>query len=417
MADKTRKIGLSLGADICWPASYEAILKQLKLSIPHQGDLVSLATERVRVEPFNLQQPRNYDLVIDRITHWFMTTREWVKKIALMDDTYVLNNPWAIQAMEKHTTYCAMMRLGMPIPETWMIPPKEYADEGDTLTTVRKYNRLFSLEEVGKQVGYPAYLKPYDGGAWVGVTRVKNDADLHRAYDASGKRVQHLQKSVEGWDLFIRAIGVGPQVNVVRYNPDAPLHARYMVDFNYLNGEEWKLATQTCRTINAFFNWDFNSCEMLRRDGTFYPIDFANACPDSQVTSLHYHFPWLVKALLRWTIFCAVTQRPVQLNHNWRPYFDARDPELPYAEQLARYDAMARAYYDADRFDEFCEKHLSHLDEVAMEFFGTDAFKEIVREKVTALYPKHEIDEFTDHFYGLVQFWRRTEADRLGKGL
>ena len=43
-----------------------------------------------------------------------------------MDDLYVLNNPWSVQSMEKHTTYCAMMQLGMPIPETWMMPPKEY---------------------------------------------------------------------------------------------------------------------------------------------------------------------------------------------------------------------------------------------------------------------------------------------------
>lgn len=417
MAVIKRKIGLSLGADLCWPASYEEILKRLKLDVPVGADTVQLFTERVRPEPFDLQYRPDYDLVIDRITHWFMLTREWVKKITLMDGVYVLNNPWSIQANEKHTTYCAMMRLGFPIPKTWMLPQKEYKDEGDVMVTVRRYNKLFKLEDAAEAVGYPAFLKPYDGGGWVGVTRVKNAADLHKAYDASGSRVQHLQAGVEGWDLFIRSIGVGPQVNVVKYNPDAPLHARYVVDFNYLNANEWKLATQICRVINAFFNWDFNSCEMLRSGGTFYPIDFANACPDSQVTSLHFHFPWLVKALLRWSIFCAVTKRPVKLNMDWDRFLKLHDPELPFEEQVARYDVLAREHFDAERFEEFNAKHLAHLDEVAHEFFGTAQFKEIVRSKVAALYPAHEIDEFTDHFFGLVQFWRKTEADRLGKAL
>jgi hypothetical protein len=186
-----------------------------------------------------------------------------------------------------------------------------------------------------------------------------------------------------------------------------------MVDFNYLDGREWRLAQQICRTINAFFCWDFNSCEMLRSGGVFYPIDFANACPDSQVTSLHYHFPWLVKALLRWTIFCAVTRRKVRLNQDWAPYLAAHEPGLPFEEQVARYDALARAHFEADRFEEFCARHLSHLDEVAHAWFGTNEFKEVVRSKVAALYPTHEIDEFTEHFYGLVQFWRKTESDRL----
>jgi hypothetical protein len=82
-----------------------------------------------------------------------------------------------------------------------------------------------------------------------------------------------------------------------------------VVDFNYLNGDEHLHLQRLCRTINAFFGWDFNSCEMLRSGGVLHPIDFANACPDSQVTSLHYHFPWLVKAMLRWTLFCAATKR------------------------------------------------------------------------------------------------------------
>ncbi len=32
MAHLTRKIGLSLGADVCWPIAYEEIMRRLKLS-------------------------------------------------------------------------------------------------------------------------------------------------------------------------------------------------------------------------------------------------------------------------------------------------------------------------------------------------------------------------------------------------
>jgi hypothetical protein len=37
-----------------------------------------------------------------------------------------------------------------------------------------------------------------------------------------------------------------------------------------------------------------------------------------------------------------------------------------------------------------------------------------VRNKVATLFPDHEVDRFTEHFWGLIQFWRETEADRLG---
>lgn len=415
MATVVRKIGLSLGADICWPASYEEILRRLDLAIPQGGDEIRLQTERVVVEPFDLSRPSSYSLVLDRLTHWFHTSREWIKQISF-DGVYVLNNPWAIQSMEKHTTYVAMMKLGMPIPETWIIPPKEYETGGDWDVTVRRYNRLFDLGAVGEAVGYPAFLKPYDGGGWVGVTRVTDEKSLRTAYDRSGKRVQHLQAAVKDWDLFIRAIGVGPQVNVVKYDPDQPLHERYRVEFDFVSGEEWQRAARICRTINGFFGWDFNSCEMLRAGGVLHPIDYANACPDSQVTSLHFHFPWLVKALLRWTIFNAVTGRRKPMTLEWDKYFAARERGLregmTFDEQLAEYDAIARKWFDTDRFEAFDAEYLGDLDAVALEFFGDQRFYDIVQQKVEALFPKHEIKQFTDHFFGMVQFWRKTERDR-----
>ena len=411
----TRRIGLSLGADLCWPAFYEDIAERLNPTFRVGGQDVRVEIERVTIEPFALRAPVKYDVILDRLTHWYHTSREWIKKAIIMNGTYVLNNPFTLQSMEKHTSYVAMMRLGMPVPETWMLPPKEYEQSADLDVTLATYARMFDLAAVGERVDYPAFLKPYDGGAWVGVSRVDGADDLQQAYDGSGTRLMHLQKAVSPFDLFVRALGVGPQVNLIRYDPDAALHDRYKVDFGFVDAAEQRLLEDMVLTINTFFGWDFNSCESLRREGVFHPIDFANPCPDSQVTSLHYHIPWLVKAKIRWSMFCALTRRPMQLTPQWDEFFAIADEDMPYREKLAAYGDIARTRLDADRFAEFCDEHLGTLDEVVYEYFATDRARSIVRNKVASMFPEHEIDQYTDHFWGLIQFWRQTEADRMGR--
>ena len=410
MADITRRIGLSLGTDICWPLCYEEIVKRLDLALPLDGDTVRFAVERVTIEPFGLRQACPYDVVLDRLTHWYHPSREWIKKSVLMDDLYVLNNPWSIQSMEKQTTYCAMMRLGLPVPDTWMVPPKEYEPSPDLEPTLRRYARLFDIAAVGRELGYPLFMKPYDGGAWVGVQKIDDEEQLRMQYESSAKHLMHLQKAVAPFDVFVRAIGIGPQVRLVRYDAAAPLHARYEVAEDFVDAEEASLITDMTLTINTFFGWDFNSCEALRSDGVFYPIDFANACPDSQVTSLHYHFPWLIKALLRWSLFCAASARPMRLGFDWQPYFDIADRDLPYREKLAGYAHIARQRLETDRFEEFCARHLGAVDEIVWEFFGSDTAREAVRLKVEALFPEHEIDSFTEYFWDKIQQWRADES-------
>ncbi|MBA3538096.1 MAG: hypothetical protein H0T79_00565 [Deltaproteobacteria bacterium] len=407
---------MSLGADICWPICFEQILGKLDLGIAYQGDTVGVEVERVTIEPFDLRQPCRYDVVLDRLTHWYSTSREWIKKAILMDGLYVLNNPWSVQSMEKHTSYSAMMHLGMPIPETWMVPPKSYEPTADLAPTLKSYAKLFDLAAIGTSIGYPMFMKPYDGGGWRGVSRVTDEASLRKRYEESGKVVMHLQAAVHPFDSFVRCIGLGPQTHLVKYDPDAPLHDRYTQETDFVSAEEAQLLRDTTLTINAFFGWDFNSCEALRKDGVWYPIDFANPCPDSQITSLHRHFPWLVKANLRWSIFCAVTKKAFRRTLDWEPFYKiAAEREMPYADKLRAYAAIAEDRFETARFEEFCAKHLPHLDEVAWEFFGTPVAKEAFRLKVAALFPKHEVEQFTELFWQRVQAWRAEPKNTSGK--
>ncbi len=244
MADVTRRIGLSLGADLCWPICYEELVRQLDLALPVGDDIVRFDVERVTIEPFDLRQPCRYDLVVDRLTHWYTTSREWIKKAVVMDGLYVFNNPWSIQANEKHTTYCAMMALGLPIPDTWMVPPKEYEPRADLDATLDRYAQLFDLGAVGDQLGYPMFMKPYDGGGWAGVSRVDDEAGLRAAYEESGTYVMHLQKAVDPYDLFVRCLGFGPQLRIIRYDPTAPLHDRYTADDGGISEDERSLLTR-----------------------------------------------------------------------------------------------------------------------------------------------------------------------------
>ncbi|MBX3272242.1 MAG: hypothetical protein KF729_18400 [Sandaracinaceae bacterium] len=412
MTEITRTIGLSLGADICWPLCYEAIMQRLDLRIPVGDDTVRLDVERVFIEPFDLRQSCKYDVVIDRLTHWYHTSREWIKKAVLMNDLYVFNNPWSVQSMEKHTSYAAMMHLGMPVPETWMIPPKEYDETPDLKPTLHRYAKLFDIGRLGPKLGYPMFVKPYDGGGWRSVTRCKDEASLRAAYEESGRAVMHVQAAVEPFDEFVRCIGFGPQTRLVSYDPDAPLHDRYTMKEDFVAPADVEHLRKVTLTINSFFGWEFNSCEALRKNGIWYPIDFANGCPDSQVTSLHYHFPWLVKAYIRWSVYCAATDRKMRMNLDWAPFYEVAREGGTYEEKLDRYAAIADERFETARFEEFCEKHLAHLDDVAAEFFRSREAEDAIRQKVTALFPAHEVDAFTDLFVRRVHSYIDTHSPK-----
>jgi hypothetical protein len=385
-------IGLLLATEEDWPTALEAVVGRLG-AVHYGGESHELACERIKNEPFDLRYAPHYSLIIDRLSWWYDLPREWLKKIALMDGVYLLNNPFTFQAMEKHAAYCAMMRLGLKVPQTWLIPHKLPPDNPRYVPMAERYNPAFDLEEIARQIGFPLFMKPFDGGMWVGVTRISNEEELRFAYEHSGERLMHLQASIEDYDVFTRSLSIGPQTKVMRYDPGAHGHYRYIAADDFLTPElESELATIS-QLINAFFRWEFNSCEVIVKDGQARPIDYANASPDIALVSLHHYFPWAIEALVAWCAFCVVTGRPMRINQNTRDYFETADDELSYEDRLERYRALARTYFHADEFEEFRATALSQLRELMVEYVESPEFDEEVLVRAIRLEVEPERQE------------------------
>ncbi|MCY7374014.1 MAG: hypothetical protein LH461_10015 [Spirochaetaceae bacterium] len=415
MADTRHLLGLLLGTENDWPSVFEALVRRLGPVTDGTGNVHSYDVERITVEPFDLRAEPPYDLVIDRLAYWYYHPREWLKKVALMDNVYLLNSPFTFQAMEKHAAYCAMMRLGLKVPDTVLVPYKNPLDHAKYAYTAERYNRSFDLDAVADKVGYPLFMKPYDGGAWRGVSRIRDADELHRAYDESGEMLMHLQASVEGYDVFARSLSIGAETMVMNFDPDQPMHGRYSVSHDFLSPATGAEVLSIGRVVNAFFRWEFNSCETLVRGTDVHPIDYANACPDVAITSLHYYFPWAMKALVKWSIFCTATGRAPRPYVDPGPWFAIADREdLSYDEKLAAYHSLADDYFETERYQDFCASRLSEFDEAALAYFQSPEFDEVLVTTVTTTFPVHEHEQFVAHFRGLLRLWCDDERVRLG---
>ena len=72
----------------------------------------------------------------------------------------------------------------------------------------------------------------------------------------------HLQKAVD-YDVFARSLSIGAETMVMRFQPDQPMHLRYAVDHSFLSPQAGTEVVTIGRLVNAFFRWEFNSCETL----------------------------------------------------------------------------------------------------------------------------------------------------------
>ncbi|MBK6516398.1 MAG: hypothetical protein IPG04_20405 [Polyangiaceae bacterium] len=226
-----------------------------------------------------------YRVLIDRISQEVKHYRFHLKAAALAG-TYVVNDPFWWSADDKFFGYSLVQRAGVAVPRTVMLPQKDYIPAIDKRRSLRNLEFPLDWEKIVEYIGFPAILKPADGGGWRDVTVVKSPAELLRAYDASGMNVMTLQEFID-FEEYVRCICVGKdRILPIQYSP---ARRAYVVNDNddWIDKGLYERIIKDSVTINTILGYDMNSVEFAIKDGVPYAIDFTNPAPDMDIWSIH----------------------------------------------------------------------------------------------------------------------------------
>ncbi len=244
-----------------------------------------------------------YRVLIDRISQEIQHYRFHLKCAAL-SGTYVINDPFWWSADDKFFGYSLAARIGVAVPRTVMLPQKDYIPAIDKNRSLRNLEFPLDWAAIESYVGFPAVLKPADGGGWKDVYIVKNHEELMRAYDQTGTKVMTLQEFID-FEEYIRCICVGRSAILpIKYDPKHRCYVHTPNGFMTKALEEKVL--DGAHKLNESLGYDMNSVEFAVRDGVPYAIDFTNPAPDMAIDSiLEPHFRWCVEEMAKFAVKCA----------------------------------------------------------------------------------------------------------------
>jgi hypothetical protein len=259
------------------------------------GEVVA---ELVKVGGVRHEGGVDYDLIIDRISHEVPFYRAFLKRAAL-EGTVVINNPFWWSADDKFFNFSLATKLGVAIPRTVLLPQKSYI-EGITGESLRNLEFPLDWQSIADYVGFPAIIKPFDGGGWKNVSRVDSLEELWKVYDTTGTLCMTLQEMID-WDEFVRCYCIGQQdVMIMPYDPRKGYLSgeQYVHDPTYLSADVAARVGQDVLTLNRALGYEINTVEFAIKDDIPYAIDFMNPAPDAEVASVgEFYHNWLVKAV------------------------------------------------------------------------------------------------------------------------
>jgi len=305
------KIGIIFGMENSFPLAVVEKINSMKVD--------GVSAEFVKVGGVKMADPSGYRVIIDRISQDIPFYRAYLKNAALTG-TLVINNPFWWTADDKFFNYALATKLGVAIPPTVILPHHTHP-EGTTDQSMRNLMFPLNWDEVFEYVGFPAFLKPYAGGGWKHVYKVHSPDEFFHHYNQTGDLCMTLQHGVE-FEEYFRCYVVGQEkVHVMRYDPKAPHHERYVKGNPPASPKLHERIVNDALALCRALGYDLNTVEFAVEDGVPYAIDFMNPAPDAEITSVGQdNFNWVVNAVAEMAVEKALSDENPARELRWAAF-------------------------------------------------------------------------------------------------
>jgi hypothetical protein len=301
------KIGVLYGMEESFPPALVDRINAMAIT--------GVSAEHLRVGEVRMAEPSGYGVIVDRISHDIPFYRSYLKN-AMLTGTKVINNPFWWSADDKFFNYALASKLGIAVPPTALLPHKTHPT-GTTEKSMRNLQYPLPWNEIFEYVGFPAFLKPHDGGGWKSVYKVDTPQEFFAAYDESEQLCMTLQGAVQFQEYFRCYVVDQRKVHIMRYDPAQPHHLRYVPGNPPPAPSLEARIVRDCLTLCRALGYDLNTVEFAVQDGIPYAIDFMNPAPDAGLESVGpENFRWIVDAVAQMAVERAVAPAD-KLPYHW----------------------------------------------------------------------------------------------------
>ena len=306
-----RKVGLLVGREWSFPPRF---IEEVN------GRDQGVIAEFVKLGAEHMDEPCEYSVIIDRISHEIPFYRTWLKH-AVVQGTTVVNNPFVWSADDKFFGASLIAKLGLATPKTAVLPNKRYLSGIVPSESLRNLKYPLDWKALAEWVGMPCVLKDAHGGGWKEVYVCRSLEELVHHYDNSGLLTMIVQEFIE-WDQFVRCLCVGQEeILPLQYDPKARHHP---VAHEELAPALSDRIASDARTVVRALGYDMNSIKFAVRGGVPYVIDFMNPAPDMDIYSVTpHHFEWVITKMADMAIRLARAPRARAAELGWSGLFAA----------------------------------------------------------------------------------------------